>query len=278
MALRYMTVAVTFLAALAAAPVVLAQSDVKGSQEHPLVTRMPSFYIGTYNVEEFAAFDPTVIGGKRDTHWEGKKFTLAYDLKEGAPAVSTLQIIRNYEGAIRKIGGTLLGGDERRMTAEIRQGGAMTGVYVEAFNGGRSYEVTIVESQAMRQEVVADAAAMGKDIAASGKTIIYGIHFDTGSAVIKPDSEPALAEMVKLLKSTPALKAFIVGHTDSAGTTEMNVKLSAGRAEALVNALVAKGITATRLKAFGAGPFSPVASNRDEKGRAQNRRVELVEQ
>ncbi|MBE3073402.1 MAG: OmpA family protein [Actinobacteria bacterium] len=265
------------LGLLAAAPAVQAQEDVKGGQDHPLVTRMPGFYITSYTVEEFAAFDPTVIGGK-DTHWEGKKYTVGYDIKDGATPVSPLQIVRNYEAAARKIGGTLLGGDERRMTAQIRKGGAMTGVYVEAFNDGRSYVVTIVESQEMRQDVVADAAAMGRDLEGSGKTIIYGIHFDTGSAVIKPDSEPALAEMVKLLKNTPALKAFVVGHTDNVGAVDMNVKLSAARAEALVNALVAKGIAASRLRAFGAGPFSPVASNRDERGRAQNRRVELVEQ
>ena len=71
----------------------------------------------------------------------------------------------------------------------------MSGVYVECFNEGRSYEVTIVESQAMRQDVTADANAMGKDIAATGKTIIYGIFFDTGSTTIKPESEPALSEM-----------------------------------------------------------------------------------
>jgi OmpA-OmpF porin, OOP family len=262
---------------LLAVPAVHAQEDARGSQDHPLVTRMPGFYIDSYTVEEFAAFDPTVIGGK-DTHWEGRKYTIGYNLKDGAARVSPLQIVRNYEAAARKIGGTLPGGDERRMTAEIRKGGAMTGVYVEAFNEGRNYVVTIVESQEMRQDVVADAAAMGKDLEGSGKTIIHGIHFDTGSAVIKPDSETALAEMVKLLKNTPALKAFIVGHTDNVGAVDMNVKLSAARADALVGALAARGIAASRLRAFGAGPFSPVASNRDEPGRAQNRRVELVEQ
>lgn len=277
MVVRCLGLAITFIGLLAAPPSAQAQEDVKGGQDHPLVTRMPGFYITSYNVEEFGAFEPTVIGG-RDTRWEGKKYTIGYDLKEGAAPVSTLQIVRNYEAAVRKIGGTLPGGDERRVTAEIRRGGAMTGVYVEAFNDGRNYAVTIVESQEMRQEVVADAAAMGRDLGASGRTIIYGIHFDTGSAVIKPDSDPALAEMVKLLKNTPALKAFIVGHTDNVGAVDMNVKLSAARAEAVISALVAKGVVASRLRAFGAGPFSPVASNRDERGRAANRRVELVEQ
>ena len=259
------------------ASVARAQDDVPGSRDHPLVTRMPGFAITAYAVDEFAAFDPTVIAGKA-AHWEGKKYVIAYDLKEGATRVSSLQIVRNYEAAIRKIGGTLLGGDERRVTGEIKKDGALTGVYVEVFNEGRNYELTIVESQAMRQDVTADAAAMSKDLAATGRTVIYGIHFETGSAAIKADSDATLAQMALLLKNTPSLKAYIVGHTDNVGTVDANLKLSTARADALVKALAGRGVAETRLRAFGAGPFCPVASNRDEQGRAQNRRVELVEQ
>jgi outer membrane protein OmpA-like peptidoglycan-associated protein len=154
----------------------------------------------------------------------------------------------------------------------------MSGIYVECYNEGRIYEVTIVEAQAMRQDVTADAAAMGKDIVASGKTVIYGIYFDTGSATIKPESEPALVEMVKLLKSTPALKAFVVGHTDNVGSLELNLKLSGDRADALVKALVVRGIAPGRLKAAGVGPYCPIGSNASEEGKAKNRRVELVQQ
>ena len=265
------------IAMLAGGSAARAQEDIKGSQDHPLITRMPGYYISDYKAEKFAAFDPTVIGGK-ETHWEGKKNTIDYSRKESAPGISTLQIVRNYEAAVKKAGGKVLGGDDRRVAAEIRKGGALTGVYVEAFNDGRDYQLTIVESQAMRQEVTADAAAMGKDLAAAGRTVIQGIYFDTGSAVIKPESEAALAEMVKLMKGTPGLKAAIVGHTDNVGTFDANLKLSTSRAEALVKALVARGIAVGRLKAASVGPYSPIASNREEAGRAQNRRVELVEQ
>ena len=262
---------------LSAAPSARAQEDAKGSQDHPLVTRMPNYYIEGYQVEEFAGFDPTIIDGKEE-HWEGKKYAISYARKEGATPVSPLQIVRNYEAAIAKIGGARLGGDERRVAATIKKGGATIGVYVEVFSEARSYELVIVEMQAMRQDVTADAAVMGRELKAAGKTIVYGIFFDTGSAVIKPESEPALAEMVKLLKGTPTLKAFIVGHTDNVGTLETNLTLSVGRADALVRALVSRGIGAARLKGAGVGPYSPIASNKDEAGRAQNRRVELVEQ
>ena len=269
--------AVVVFIALMGATSVWAQQDVEGSRDHPLITRMPGYYIDGYKVEEFAGIDPTVIGGK-SVHWEGQKYSISYYRKEDAAQASTLQIVRNYQNALKTVGATVLGFDERRLATELRKGGAMAGVYVEAFNEGRSYEVTIVETQAMRQDVTANAAAMGKDIAATGKTVIYGIYFDTGAAVVKPESEPALTEMTKLLKNSPNLKAYIVGHTDNAGTLELNLKLSADRADSVVKALIAHGIASGRLKAAGVGPYCPIGPNSSEEGRAQNRRVELVQQ
>lgn len=257
--------------------VALAEKDVEGSKDHPLITRMPEYYINKYEVSEFAGFDPTVIGGK-EIHWEGKKYSYVYSRKEGGRPISMLQIVRNYQTAIKRAGGKILGGDERRMAAEIRKGNALTGVYVEAFNDGRDYELTIVESQPMQQDVVADASAMRNDLAATGKTIVHGIYFDTASATIKPESEPALAEMVKLLNGSPALKVYVVGHTDSVGGLDANIKLSSDRAASVVKALAARGVAASRLKPAGVGPYAPVSSNETEDGKGKNRRVELVKQ
>lgn len=257
--------------------VALAQTDVQGSKDHPLVTRMPDYYISKYDVSEFAGFDPTVVGGK-DVHWEGKVYSYGYSRKEDGRPISMLQVVRNYETAIKKAGGKILGGDERRVAAEIRKGGALTGVYVEAFNEGRDYSLTIVESQAMQQEVVADAKVMRNDLADTGKTIVPGIYFDTASATIRPESEPALTEMVKLLNGSPALKVYVVGHTDSVGSLESNLKLSSDRAASVVKAITARGVAASRLKSAGVGPYSPVASNDTDGGKAKNRRVELVKQ
>jgi OOP family OmpA-OmpF porin len=256
---------------------VLAEKDVKGSNDHPLIIRMPGFYISHYKFSEFDAYDPTVIGGKA-VHWEGKVFFYAYSRKEKGRPISMLQIVRNYEAAIKQAGGKILGGDERRVAAEIRKGGALTGVYVEAFNDGRDYELTIVESQTMKQEVVADAKVMRNDLADTGRTIVYGIYFDTASARIKPESEPALGEMVKLLKGAPALKVYVVGHTDSVGSLQSNLKLSSDRAASVGKAITERGVAASRLKSAGVGPYSPVASNDTEDGKAKNRRVELVKQ
>ena len=266
LALSFLTLGVAF-----------AQTDARGSKDHPLITRMPDYYISKYEVSEFAGFDPTVIGGK-DVHWEGKVYSYGYSRKEGGRPISELQIIRNYETAIKQAGGKILGGDERRVATEIRKGGALTGVYVEVFNNGRDYSLTIVESQTMQQEVVADASVMRNDLADTGKTIVHGIYFDTASATIKPESEPALAEMVKLLNASPALKVYVVGHTDSVGGLDSNLKLSSDRAASVVKAMAARGVAAQRLMSAGVGPYSPVASNDTDGGKAKNRRVELVKQ
>ena len=108
---------------------------------------------------------------------------------------------------------------------------------------------------------------------------VSGILFDTGKATIKPESAQAIGEVAKLLQGDPALKVFVVGHTDSVSTVESNLKLSQDRAEAVLQSLVREhGIAAARLRSYGCGPFAPVASNDTEEGKARNRRVELVQQ
>jgi outer membrane protein OmpA-like peptidoglycan-associated protein len=81
-----------------------------------------------------------------------------------------------------------------------------------------------------------------------------------------------------LLNGAPTLKVYVVGHTDSAGSLESNLKLSADRAASVIKAIAARGIAAARLKSAGVGPYSPVAANDSDGGRAKNRRVELVQQ
>jgi outer membrane protein OmpA-like peptidoglycan-associated protein len=136
----------------------------------------------------------------------------------------------------------------------------------------------VVEKQVMQQEIAMDAAAMAHDLGDAGRVTIYGIHFDSGKSEVKPDSQAALGEIAKLLKQDPALRVYIVGHTDMVADLAINLKLSQARAQAVMTALVSQfGIADTRLVAFGNGPNAPVASNKTEAGRAKNRRVELVE-
>ena len=151
--------------------------------------------------------------------------------------------------------------------------------WVDVNSGATYYILWIVEKEAMKQEVVADAAAMGNDIRTTGHILVYGIYFDTGKSTIKPESDAAIAEIAKLLKNDSALKIYVVGHTDNAGSFDSNMKLSKDRADAVTKELVSNhGIAAVRLKAYGVSSLSPVAANTTEDGKAKNRRVELVAQ
>ena len=108
---------------------------------------------------------------------------------------------------------------------------------------------------------------------------LYGVHFDTDGAVIKPDSKAQLDEVAALLAAQPDLKLYVTGHTDSTGSFDHNMQLSAARAAAVVESLVSTyGIDPARLAPAGLGPTSPVAANETEDGKAKNRRVEIVRQ
>lgn len=253
------------------------EKDVEGGKDHPLFSRMPGFYLSTYDAKDFDSFEPGYPTGESGP-WEGKYTKLYYTRKADTKAVSMVQIARNYANAIKKIGGTILHDEGRVILGKIEKNGAVTHVQVAAFNDGDDYELVIVESKTMEQEVTVDASALGQSIAETGKATVYGIYFDTGKSIVKPESNPMLEEITKLLKQNLNLQLYVVGHTDNVGGLEPNLKLSADRAEAVVKALVGRGIAASRLKSAGVGPYCPATSNKTDDGKAKNRRVELVAQ
>lgn len=155
-------------------------------------------------------------------------------------------------------------------------------------NSGKVYRtdftttyIEIAEPKDMQGgQVTVNADALKNALQTSGKIALYGIYFDTGKSDIKAaESKTQLDEMAKLLQSQPALKVYIVGHTDNQGNLDANQTLSLQRAQAVVAALTKQyKIAATRLAGKGVASLAPVASNADEAGRAKNRRVELVVQ
>lgn len=123
------------------------------------------------------------------------------------------------------------------------------------------------------------AMEIATEIQRKGHVAIYGIYFDFDKADIKPESEPAIKEIAKVLDENPKLKVHIVGHTDNVGKLDYNIELSKRRAEAVVRELLVKyKISKDRLRAFGVGSLCPVATNDTEDGRAKNRRVEVVKE
>jgi outer membrane protein OmpA-like peptidoglycan-associated protein len=252
-------------------------SDVKGSKDHPLVTRMPDFYIGQYEENEYEKVNFKTDAGTVSV--EGHAFEIDYRLKEGVTPSGKTQILQNYNNALSSIGAKVLLKGSYYHVYKITKGDKETWVKVDPGNyDGKRFELTIVERTVLVQEVFADASIMKTGISNTGFIALYGIYFDSGKSIVKPESDKTLLEITKLLKDNPKLNLFIVGHTDSDGDLPLNMELSQKRAEAVVTILTSKyGINKSRIVPKGLGPLSPVASNRTPEGKAKNRRVVLVE-
>lgn len=120
----------------------------------------------------------------------------------------------------------------------------------------------------------------GKAVNASGcHTILSlkGVNFKTNSSELGQEAENQLNLVVDMLEQDQRIKLQVQGHTDNTGASSYNQRLSQQRAEAVVDYLAKNGINRNRLKATGYGAARPVAGNDTPQGRANNRRVELVD-
>lgn len=101
------------------------------------------------------------------------------------------------------------------------------------------------------------------------------LHFDTGKATLKPESQEQLKNIAEILKAYPRVTLKIGGYTDNTGDPQANLKLSQLRAETVMAEVVKLGVEGHRLKAEGYGQEHPIADNSTEEGRAKNRRIDL---
>lgn len=246
--------------------------DAEGCKESTLVARFPGSHINSCDHKEFQAADMPVgreqNGDQVRKSIEGEYFYYDIGTRDG---LSALQLFRNFQTALQKAGYHV---DYAESPTELTVHKGPQYIYMQFSDA--YYYLTTVKQQEMKQEATADAAAMGNAIDQTGHVAVYGIHFDTGKAVILPDSEAVLSQIQGLLEQRPDLKLRVEGHTDNVGSRPANQKLSEQRAAAVVNWLVAHGIDRSRLSAQGFADTKPVGDNSTEEGRSQNRRVELV--
>ncbi len=106
--------------------------------------------------------------------------------------------------------------------------------------------------------------------------VLNDTHFDFDSATIRDDAKRILDEALEDLKDDSLVKLRIEGHTDSTGSEQYNLGLSQGRAKAVRDYLVSKGVAPQRIEVLGKGERLPVATNETREGRSKNRRAEFV--
>ncbi len=114
-----------------------------------------------------------------------------------------------------------------------------------------------------------------KDLDTKGFVDIYGIYFDVAKYKVKPESYPVIDQIFTYMNENPTLRIMIEGHTDNTGSDAKNQTLSEQRANAIKEALVKKGIDASRLETIGYGESKPITDNATAEGRTQNRRVTI---
>jgi OmpA-OmpF porin, OOP family len=198
--------------------------DKKGCQDSPLISRFPGSVISDCkdSADDTFAFSMPGAGSK---NVEGEFHYLEYRSPKTA---SNAQLARNLGTALRTAGYTIV--FESQFHDKLVGHMGKTWIQLEVSSNGEIWEHTVKEI-ALTQDVVANAAEMSNGLTNSGHSVVNGIQFDTGKADIKPESAPALEEVVKLLKQNAAMKVYAVGHTDNVGVLASNLDFSKRRVE-----------------------------------------------
>lgn len=150
--------------------------------------------------------------------------------------------------------------------------GAATGA---AVGGGIGYYMDVQEAK-LRQKM----KGTGVSVTRQGDNIILNmpntVTFDTNSSQIKASGANTLSGVAMVLKEYEKTHINVVGHTDSSGGRDLNMRLSEQRADSVASNLITQGVEASRISTSGVGPDQPIASNSTAEGKAQNRRVTIT--
>jgi outer membrane protein OmpA-like peptidoglycan-associated protein/tetratricopeptide (TPR) repeat protein len=227
--------------------------------------------------------DDELLAGLKDPKFEPiieKEVQLSYtrmtvvkgivtDYNTGKPLDALVELVDNKTGNKEK---------DTHSSAE-------NGSYMITLPSGKNYGFSVnADGYMFHSENFNVPAASGykeifKDIqlqpmTAGSKIILFNTFFETGKAMLSPESYSELNRLAAMFTKYPNLVIEISGHTDSRGNKASNQKLSNARAKSVVDYLLSQGVKPYNLKAVGYYFLYPVASNKTEAGRQQNRRVE----
>jgi len=140
----------------------------------------------------------------------------------------------------------------------------------------KSFLLSVISNHPELLEGKATETKYASEITSEVSSRSYHIEFETGSAVVRPESYRMLDSIFESAVVAEGLKLGIYGHTDNSGADAVNVPLSEKRAHAVKDYMLVKGLAANRIETKGYGSARPVADNGTVAGRSRNRRVEIV--
>lgn len=197
--------------------------------------------------------------------------SLALGLSVGSFGCASLPGSRTTQGAV--LGGLVGAGSGAAIGRDGHDtAGILIGTAVGAVAGGVIGRY--LDNQRQEIDQIPDATVTQKPDRLV-VTFPGDVLFDTGSATLSQGAQQRLAAFAQTLDRYPESSIVVSGHTDSTGTTALNQRLSQSRAESVRSYLMSEGVSGSRITANGMGAQYQVASNANEAGRQQNRRVEI---
>lgn len=224
---------------------------------------------------------------KEDGYGKQDIYSIRMPMEESGPALALLKGTVKDEKTGKPIEADItITDNQTKETIAHYTSNSQTGNYLISLPSGKNYGITIeneghlfysenifLSDKDGFKEVQKNVALT--DAKPGAKVILKNIFFTSGKYELRPESESELQRLIKLLKTNPALKIEVSGHTDNIGDPKANQLLSDQRAKAVMAYLISNGIEKNRLVAKGYGSSVPVASNNTEEGRQQNRRTEF---
>ncbi len=184
---------------------------------------------------------------------------------EEPPGMSDLDFATIFSAAFKAAGWTMVSDRSgQALLAHFTKNGRDVWAKIYREGGGRMDYIVVDAGSSLR-------AALEKDCRAP----LYGLVFDFNKAVLRPESNSVLQQVLAVLKTDSSVNFELAGHTDNVGERAYNQQLSEERAAAVKTWLTAHGIAAGRLETKGYGDTMPVVPNNSDGNRARNRRVEL---
>jgi len=235
--------------------------------QQPLIPNVEGFAVLRAKYHDYDEVD--FYYGREKHTYKGRYWDLDYTKVSGDKNSYRYIIAHDYKAKLKAMGAELL--EDKDNDFIFKLDGA-----VAKFNGyNTSFSLLIVQEEVFKQALILTPDAIKSELDKNGKITLEGIYFDFDKATLKPESHKAILSAVALMQRYSDLVLSVNGYTDDKGSDAYNLRLSADRARAVKAAMEAEGIAASRLSSKGHGEKDPVADNATEKGRAQNRRVEL---